>query len=186
MYTAKLLFFTIGIIVLTILLLMKARLWIISKNSGELLLMLKPKYGYGKREAMSNLLLPFVFLGIILVDRIGVNGFNGFKKYDILFVVFIILLAFIQFIDTLTTIQFREKGIFTKMRFIPWDIVNSYEEIKKEYKGRIVDCLIKVNILSRKKVSKFIIHKDLYEYGMNIETVLSEKNIGKILLVKND
>lgn len=172
METIFIVFFSLTIIWFMSLLIIQTVLLLKRRNKKDLIKALVPTYGYGFKRAISNT-FGLIILFLIWIPKL----INMFKLVNILFTVLHIILIVWVFIFYFNTIELRERGIFSKFRFIPWDNIIKYRIVTKH------DSTNKIKKILVFQLSKCILNKSLiireylYKYEGSIEKLLEEKNV---------
>jgi hypothetical protein len=93
--------------------------------------------------------------------------------------VFAVLMSIYFYLDVKIAIRFMDKGIFTHLKYIPWDSIDYYVIEEKSYKRNISATYIKIFYNKNNKHKKVNFNIEGYTEGNEIERILVEKNIMK-------
>jgi hypothetical protein len=174
-------FYTIVLMssIFIILLIHKSVFWYKMKSSGKLLLTLKHINESGKYPGFSSFLWSLPMLGIILPACIQDSGEFIISRVRIAGIVFAVLMSIYFYLDVKIAIRFMDKGIFTHLKYIPWDSIDYYVIEEKSYKRNISATYIKIFYNKNNKHKKVNFNIEGYTEGNEIERILVEKNIMK-------
>lgn len=130
-------------------------LLIMRNKKADLIYRLIPIGGLGIKKALSDSLIPFMFmLTFIISEKSGIVTYTG--------ILFFIILAISSFVGALVSIDLRTRGIFTTLRFIPWEDIVSINFVKRMYKDKVVSQTYVIELQKRRLFKKLTINTDMY------------------------
>lgn len=168
--------FLLGLVLIVI----ESVLLIKRNKESDLIYRLIPIWGFGIKKAKSDLLFPVLFLLIFIID---------FKPSMFSYAVLTCYITYsiLIFMGAFISIDLRNRGIFTKFRFIPWNDVISISLVKKMYKEKVVCRNYVLKLSNRRLTKKLIINTDLYDNsGGIIGETLSARGFQINVLTEED
>ncbi len=151
------------------LIIIKSVILIKRNKESDLIYRLQPVTGLGIKKARSDLLFPLFFLLLFIVD-----AKHNIYSYSVL--ICYLTYSIMLFMDAFISIDVRNRGVFTKFRFIPWEDIVSINLVKRVYRDRVVSRTYVLELTKKRLIKKLKISTDFYDNsGGIIGEILSER-----------